>query len=375
MHRRAVGAVGLLVVVLVATAIILITRQEQPDPPPDDPPQPVTQTLLVQLRNPDLLVLGSVLMGLDGQRLSQLWWTPDWWIDQLGRQEVSAAELGRKPIQYSMQTLQDQTGVRVDDAWVLDRLAFAGLVDAVGGVRIDVPEATSYVTQAGDRALLLAGLQTLTGAQAADYVLDTSLRDERERLRRFQDIWDQVLRRFPTDSEKSRALLVSLGTLSKATMPVEQLSELMSGARDEQVSGNSAQARVRLDEANAVRVRPPQGVRRAFALDPRATARRLEPVFGSFPAPTDPVARILAAAVRGETVETLRAQLLARGWQTAWGGRTRTPATTVSVDPEVSEPAVTGLQQALGIAPEVAEQPLGQAQVALAADDQLAVGL
>ena len=47
-------------------------------------------------------------------------------------QEVSGAEMGRKTVPYVMQTVQDQVQVRVDDAWVLDRLAFAGLVDAVG---------------------------------------------------------------------------------------------------------------------------------------------------------------------------------------------------------------------------------------------------
>ncbi|HQR79984.1 MAG TPA: LCP family protein [Actinomycetota bacterium] len=375
MHKRAVLAVGLLVVVLLATASILISRRNPPAPPPDNPPEPVTRTLLVQLRDPDLLALGSVLVGLDEQRLSQLWWTPEWWIDQLGRQEVSAADLGRKPIQYSMQTVQDQTGVRVDDAWVLDRLAFAGLVDAVGGVRVDVPQATSYVTYAGDRAVLTAGIQLLTGAQAVDYVLDSSLRDESVRLRRFQAVWDQVLRRFPTDPEKARTLLVSLGTLSKATMPSEELSALLSGARDLRVSGDSAQVRIRLDEANTVRVRPPQGVRRAYALDAPATARRLEPVFGAFPAPDDPVARVLAVAVRSKTVETLRAQLLARGWQTVWAGRARVPATTATVAPEVTEVEVKGLEQALGLTPEVAAQPLGQAQVAVAADEQLPVGL
>ena len=81
MHSRAAGAVGLLVVVIVATVLILITRQDPPLPPPDEPPDPVTQTLLVQLRDPDLLALGSVLMGVDEQRLSQLWWTPEWWIE------------------------------------------------------------------------------------------------------------------------------------------------------------------------------------------------------------------------------------------------------------------------------------------------------
>ena len=33
-------------------------------------------------------------MGLDDERLNQLWWTADWWVDQIGVQEVSGAEMG-----------------------------------------------------------------------------------------------------------------------------------------------------------------------------------------------------------------------------------------------------------------------------------------
>ena len=44
------------------------------------------------------------------------WWTAQWWIDQVGIEEVSAAELGRKPVPYVMQTVQNQIGVPVDDA-------------------------------------------------------------------------------------------------------------------------------------------------------------------------------------------------------------------------------------------------------------------
>jgi hypothetical protein len=365
----------LLAVVVVTTLAILLSQQGSVTPPTPDPPANPTRTLLVQVRDPELLARGSVLMGLEGDRLNQLWWTEDWWVDQIGVQEVSAAEMGRKTVPYVMQTVQDQVQVQVNDAWVLDRLAFAGLVDAVGGVRIDVPKQTVYLTDRRQAAVLPQGVQTLDGAVAADYVLDAALRDEQERLSRFQSVWDQVLRRFPSDQEKARTLIVSLGALSKATMPNEELTLLLQDARDLRIADDYAQTQVVLAEDNSVRVRPPQGVRRAYAVDAQATGDTVGDIFGGFPMPPDPVARIRAVQVRAVTVPTVRAQLLARSWQSVWGGRAITDTTTVSVDPSVPAVEVVGLEQALGIEPTVEELPLSQARIAVEADDGLPVGL
>ncbi len=376
MHKRAVGAVVLLVVVVAATLAILVRQQGAP-PPPDPPPNPTTsRTMLVQVRDPSLLALGSVLMGIeDDRRLNQLWWTPEWWIDQIGQEEVSGAELGRKPVPFVMETIQNQVQVEVDDAWVLDRLAFAGLVDAVGGVRLDITDQTIYLTDQERPAVLSPGVQTLSGAQAADYVLDASLRDEQVRLTRFQAVWDQVLRRFPTDSEKARTLVVSLGALSKVTMPAEELALMMSDARDLRVAGAYEQTQVILDEDNGIQVRPPQSVRRAYALDAPATSGQLAAVFRDFPLPPDPVARVKTVEVRADTVATVRAQLLARSWQSAWGGRAITSTTTVTVDPGVPAEQVVGLQQALGVPPVTEPLVLAQAQVDVAGEGALGVGI
>jgi hypothetical protein len=312
--------------------------------------------------------MGSVLMGVDAPatQLDQLWWTPDWWIDQVGPQEVSAAELGRKPVQYVMQTLESQVQVPVDDAWVMDRLAFAGLIDAVGGVRLDVAMRTAYLDDQGLPQILEVGIQNLAGAQAADYVLDPSLRNEAMRLQRFQAVWDQVLRRFPADQERSRTLVVSLGVLSKTTMSTEELADFMTQAHRLRIAGEYLESQVPLEPADAVRVRPPQGVRTAYALSVDRMPQRMADAFADHPRPQDPVARVRAAAVRDEDLEVLRDQLLARGWQTAWGGRTAQTTTSVAVSPDVPEAQVTGLEQAVGIPPQTLELPWGDARVDVA---------
>jgi hypothetical protein len=374
MHKRAVGAVALLVVVVIATLAILVRQQGATPVPEPSPTAPTSRTMLVQVRDPSLLALGSVLMGVE-DRLDQLWWTPEWWVDQIGQEEVSAAELGRKPVPYVMQTIQNQVQVAVDDAWVLDRLAFAGLVDAVGGVRLNIPRPTVYLTDQGSPAALVVGVQTLSGAEAADYVLDASLRDEQVRLVRFQAVWDQILRRFPTDPEKARALVVSLGALSKVTMPTEELADMMSDARDLRVTGAYEQAQVMLEDENGIQVRPPQAVRRAYALDARVTSGRMRAVFRDFPPPPDPVARVQAVEVRAEAVTTVRAQLLTRSWQSVWGGRTITSTTQAAVAPDVAAAQAVGLQQALGVTLVTEPLALAQAQVEVAAEGPLGVSI
>lgn len=364
MHRRAVAAVILLAVVVVATVAILVAQQKPAPAPLPSPSTAVPQTLLVQLRGSNLLAMGSVLTGVDEDKeLSQLSWRADWWVDQEGRFEVSAAELGRKPVPYVMQTVQNQTQVGVDDAWVLDRLAFAGLVDAVGGVRVYFPKTTAYLDESGVPVLLTRGMHDLSGAQAADLILDSSLRDEQARLTRFEDVWDQILRRFPTDSEKARTLVVSLGALSKSTMNTEDLAGYLVQAHELKVLGQSVEGRVPLTTDNRVRVRPPQVVRMAYALDQDRIAGRIDTLFPEFSAPEFPVARIQAMVPRSESVVEIRSALDARGWVSAWGGRAVASGTSVEIVPGLSEPQSMGMEEALGVTPTVAELPWGQAQV------------
>lgn len=370
MHTRAVAAVSLLVLVVVATLAVLIVNQEEPPAPTPSPTQPSQRTLLVQVRDSALLAQGSVLMGIGGDAgLSELGWTADWWIDQLGTQEVSAAELGRKPVPYVIQTVESQAEVPVDDAWVMDRLAFAGLVDAVGGVRIDIPRRSAYLTEQGQPEILEKGIQDMSGAQAADYVLDASLRDGRKRKSRFDAVWDQVLRRFPGEAEKSRALVVSLGALSKSTMTTDSLADYLTAARDLLIAGEHSQTAVPLDRRNEVRVKPAQGVRRAYALAPERMARRMSRVFAGYPDLSAPVARIQASRIRNPEVEKARRALDINGWRTAWAGRVSQSETVAVVDPDVDAEAVAGLVEALEVEPVQQSLPWGQAWIDLGTNE------
>lgn len=109
-------------------------------------------------------------------------------------------------------------------------------------------------------------------------------------------------------------------------------------------------------------------------MDPIATGERLNEVFEGYPELEDPVARIQAVTVRDEAVEQLRTDLAQQSWLTAWGGRALTTATSVTVDPSLPAPQVSALEDVVGVAATPGEVALGRARVALAADDEEAVG-
>ena len=370
MHKRATAAVALLGLVILATVAILVSQQRTPTPTPTTSPTsaPLPQTLLVQVRDSSLLALGSVLMGINGEQtaLNQLWWRADWWVDQVGAQEVSAADLGRKKVPFVMTAIQNQSQVPVNDAWVMDRLAFAGLVDAVGGVELDLPGRTAYLNDQGLPEFLEAGRQSMAGAAAADYVLDPSLRDEAVRMARFQSVWDQILRRFPTDQEKARTLVVSLGALSKPTTNTDAVADYLALAKELRVAGEYDDATVPMAAENFVRVVPAQGVRAAYAMDTERMSRRMGTLFEGYPPLDEPVARVYAAAIRSEELETMREQMVVRGWQAAWGGRATQMTSTTIVTDEVTQAEVLRLEQAVGMIPAVGELAWGAARVDVA---------
>ena len=225
MHKRAVASVVLLLVVVAADGRDPRPRQREPGPP-------VVAQRPLQHRARCSCNYGirpcwhraRVFLGVrDGGVSTSCWWTGQWWVDQIGIQEVSAAELGRKPVPYVMQTVQNQigrtgrrrlgarpVGLR-RDWWMPSK-----------GVRIDVKRPTVYLTDARDPGTDPCGPADTVGAQAADFVLDTSLTDENVRAQVPGGLGPDTPP-VPDGCRESRTLVVSLGALS-ATMPTEELA-------------------------------------------------------------------------------------------------------------------------------------------------------
>ncbi len=119
---------------------------------------------------------------------------------QYGIQKVTTAfflgELaapGRGGGELAMQTIQYNLGIRVHDYVVIDFQAFIALVDAVGGVDIEVPftiNDPSYpdLAYGYDPFYLEAGIQQLDGYNALRYVRTRHQTDDFSRARRQQQL-------------------------------------------------------------------------------------------------------------------------------------------------------------------------------------------
>jgi len=141
---------------------------------------------------------------------------------------LTIAEVGRLPdVGAAGDALSDAIGVNVDGTWAMDTLAFSGLVDAVGGVVVNV-DANVYVTQPDGKEVILvaAGDQKLLeGPQAAAYATYLALgEDSTARIERYQKVLEATLAKLPPDASKVEAIVTALGASSKSSTPISALS-------------------------------------------------------------------------------------------------------------------------------------------------------
>jgi hypothetical protein len=188
-------------------------------------------TLLVQLRADDGTAAASALYGTGGGGVAVL--IPSRVVATVpgAGQQPLAGVLGiHDGVDLSRSTVSDLLGVRVDTHWVLDRPGLRALVDAVGGVTVDV--AAEVVS--GSTVIAPAGKgQHLDGAKAAALLLDRPAgEDDVQYQPRLQGVLAGVLGRLPERVELG-ALLSRLpegarpadrAALVRVLAPLAQLS-------------------------------------------------------------------------------------------------------------------------------------------------------
>ena len=240
-RRRSVIALALLAAVALAMGLVVLANRDDPTPPP--PPTPTASptvepleaepTLLVQLRDDTFTNVGNVLVGLtEDTSGAQLYLPHSLAIAAVGNRQETLGATGAAPIQQAPDLVAAQTGVRTDGAFVLDRLAFAGLVDAVGGIEVEVPATIAFVDRAGTTlAVIPAGTQTLDGPEAALYATYRAPgAPPEDQFVRFQQAWNALLPKLPDSVDRMRAILGSLGALARSTESIAPLSEFLTRA-------------------------------------------------------------------------------------------------------------------------------------------------
>lgn len=190
------------------------TTSPSPSPTPSPAPQ-LPATLLWQVRNDDLLAVDNLLIGTPTSVSSTaLLYVPGGLLVDAGAAgEMTLARTALlSDTLASPRALSGLLGVEVTGAFVLDRLAFAGLVDAVDGVWVITSNGRTH----------------LSGGEAADYVLMRSPGEsEAEGIARFSEVMQSVFLRLPDDVDQMRQLVTSLGVMARSTIPTQDVVALL----------------------------------------------------------------------------------------------------------------------------------------------------
>jgi hypothetical protein len=168
------------------------------------------------------------------------------------------------PAQGSRDGLSDLLGVTVDHGWTLPVPGFAALVDAVGGieVEVDVPVVREQ------EVLLSEGVQTVGGERATQFLLHLAPGEqEQARLARMQEVLDGLLDALPPERDELAELLRRLEPGSTSTMPAPDLAAFLLG-----LAADDEQGQLQYDTLPVVPIETGAGVT-AFRIDaPRVTA-------------------------------------------------------------------------------------------------------
>jgi hypothetical protein len=143
----------------------------------------------------------------------------------------------------SANALSDAIGVNVNATQWMDPLAFSGLVDAVGGVIVDVDVDVVKTQPDGTKVVVIpAGkAQTLQGPQAAMYATYLAPGEPEEaRMARFTQVFRLVVSRLPSDPAKVEPILTGLGASARSTVPAAQVAAFLVRLHADVLSDNVA---------------------------------------------------------------------------------------------------------------------------------------
>lgn len=325
-RRRSVIALVILAVVLIAMAVVI--RNSGGGQPLADPTAspttslPANPTLLVQLRDDGLTNVDNVVMGLDTRvgTGAQQYLPQNLVVDLVDGRDETLGLTGFKPIQQAAPLVSNQTGAAVADTFVMDRLAFAGLVDSVGGVTIDLPQPLIVRDRYGNVTTIVPlGERTLDGPSAAVYALYLGPgQPESERQARFQVIWEAVLAELPASADQMRAILGGLGALARTTESLADLADFLVAAG--QVYRASAMTSAQLPVTPGA-----FGPLPLAWIDPAATAAQVTTLFPASVIAADqpPLrVRVYRAGATTAAVEKARSELTLAGQRFVWAGPT-----------------------------------------------------
>ena len=307
-HRPLVQLLAGVVVIglLVAAGAAWVARGGPAAPAPAAPPAaPASVTLLVGVTGDDGLT-SVALLGADASTAVSLLLPGDVLVDDGAAGLTRLSDPEAVAPDDTGDAVADALGVRVDGAWILTSAGLAGLVDAAGGVRVDVDRATT-----AGAVEVPAGPGRLTGAQAAVHVTSMPAGEPvQARLSRFQAVLAGVLAGLPAAPDRLAAVLTGLGAQSSASLPGDRIAALLGAVRAAGGGGPLAGTVVPLRPVEAT-----AGLAAAQAVDTvaaRALTGRLLPD-AVVAASTAPAARVVDGVGRPGLADAAWSRLRAAG--------------------------------------------------------------
>ncbi len=386
MSRRLLAAIGILVIFLVLVALAVVLRTSAtPDPEPTPTPTSTTpvapkqSTMLVAVRDDTGLIADSVVMGSIDQSNS----TPigSWLSVQPGLAiavnaagSVSLAQRGPFSPGDVSRDVSNELGFTVDGAFILDRLAFAALVDSVGGVTVNSPVPIVVIDADGKSTVVVkAGKRKIFGPAAAQYVIALNPNEEQAgRMARFDDVWTQVLLKLPGNLDKVRSIVGSLGSLSRISLTPEQVSQALLDAQTSLAAQSMTKGTPTAEVAGT-------GSTAIYTVIPVGTQPTVERLFAeSVMVPGKdgalPRVRVLAAGAEYDAIDEAGKAFTANGLSLVWGGQLATIAKTqIFIPNEAGRATGEQIARTLGVPTSAitvsSAETIGvQASVKLAAD-------
>ena len=233
-RRRRLVALALAVLAALTLALTVHLARDGGEPPPSAvAEQERTQrTLLLQVQAPNGEAVATALLAHDPEARTGavLLVPPQTLVTVPGSGSVTVGRALRSvPPEGSRAAVADALGVIVDDGWVVDQPTLARLIDLLGGIAVDVDVP---VERAG-ALVLQPGSQRVDG-QRALFLLAFRAPGEQEqaRLARVQEVLDGVLEALPDTAPDTAPVLAGLGPRSIASLPVDELAQLLVGLED-----------------------------------------------------------------------------------------------------------------------------------------------
>lgn len=240
MSVRTIVLVSIVAVLLIALTVVTGLRSGDATPTPDSGPVSADRpVLLMQVTGPDGYATGNAVLTATLVANTPAMSTPpapsgavafipaSLLVAVSPDDSTQVVTLGRTPLLPdtldAVRGVRATLDIRVDAGLTVDRLALAGLVDAVDGVVVDVPEA--ILVPVDDTVVSVpAGRVRMGGLLAADYATLRSAGDtDASRTARFAAVLLAILPRLPDEPERMRQVLTSLGFLAVSTVPTDDL--------------------------------------------------------------------------------------------------------------------------------------------------------